>query len=195
MKDSDKKQLGACIRRLRLAAGLSQRELGGRIGVTGQMISHYETGTNVPQREENIRALAAALGIDRAQFPPPQTPQERSEVSKRSAQTRREQAERKRREQERQAARWMDEARQAAQERRARDKARREAARRRRQTEPETGATSGFVAYAELEDMPGFRHEIIIEQHIRRMLFLCGEYRRLGNVKKTCTPEGVAWSA
>ena len=85
----------------------------------------------------------------------------------------------------------MDEARRAAVERAAAGGRRH----RRAQEEPETGATSGFIAYRELEGLPEFLHEVICDQHIRRMLFLCGAYGRVDSVVKTRTPLGVEWTA
>lgn len=60
--------VGARVRRLRLAAGLSQAELGERIGVTFAAVSQYECGVRVPggkkieTNAEMLLRLARALG-------------------------------------------------------------------------------------------------------------------------------------
>ena len=49
------------IRRLRRAAGLSQEELAGRLGVSRQSVSLWEQGVTNPT-VENIYAMAEVLG-------------------------------------------------------------------------------------------------------------------------------------
>lgn len=57
-------QVGQTIARLRKAAGLTQRQLAERAGITNQAhISKIETGYHEPQ-PETLRKIAAALGID-----------------------------------------------------------------------------------------------------------------------------------
>ena len=48
------------LRQLREAAGLTQRELGNRIGVSGQAVAQWETGGKRPS-EENLTKLADVL--------------------------------------------------------------------------------------------------------------------------------------
>lgn len=48
------------LRKLREAAGLTQRELGNRIGVSGQAVSQWETGVKRPS-VENLTKLADVL--------------------------------------------------------------------------------------------------------------------------------------
>ncbi len=56
------KQIGAKIRARRLALGMSQEEVGRRLGVTFQQIQKYENGTNaIPSTR--IAALCEALKI------------------------------------------------------------------------------------------------------------------------------------
>ena len=54
--------LGDRIRRARLMARMSLRELSGKVGVSAQAISKYERGADVPRSEVLIR-LARALGV------------------------------------------------------------------------------------------------------------------------------------
>ena len=49
------------LRKLREAAGLTQRELGNRIGVSGQAVAQWETGVKRPS-VENLTKLADVLG-------------------------------------------------------------------------------------------------------------------------------------
>ena len=48
------------LRQLREAAGLTQRELGNRIGVSGQEVAQWETGVKRPS-VENLTKLADVL--------------------------------------------------------------------------------------------------------------------------------------
>lgn len=68
--------LGPLIRRLRQNAGLTQDELGARVGTTGASVSNWEGGKH-PPNPSNIRALAdffgdqellAAAGYDEAEY-------------------------------------------------------------------------------------------------------------------------------
>jgi repressor LexA len=61
-KNNVAKYVGSQIRKFRKARGMTQRELGFRIGVKHNTISGYESGTNEP--EQNILfAIADVLGI------------------------------------------------------------------------------------------------------------------------------------
>ena len=57
---------GPLLRRLRLAAGLSQEELAERSGLSRRGISALETGYRATPRPETVRLLADALGLDDA---------------------------------------------------------------------------------------------------------------------------------
>lgn len=50
------------IKQLREAAGLSQRELGERIGVSGPAVAMWESGENRPSLT-NLEKLADVLGV------------------------------------------------------------------------------------------------------------------------------------
>lgn len=50
------------IKQLREAAGLSQRELGARIGVSGPAVAMWESGENRPSLT-NLEKLADVLGV------------------------------------------------------------------------------------------------------------------------------------
>lgn len=187
------KEIGRRIKALREARGMDQKTLAWHVGVTRGSISAYECGTRCPKMKA-VNAMADALGVESAQII---TAEERAHITQEGNARRDEAAalakqriwmehEQAQKQQERPA--WMDEARRAASERAKAD-------RRRRQEEPETGATSGFIAYKELEELPEFLHEVVIDQHIRRMLWLCGAYGRVGSVVKTRTPLGVEWTA
>lgn len=54
--------IGEQIRKYRKEAGLSQRELGEKLGVTQQHIAQYENGKRIPKLE-TINNIAGALGI------------------------------------------------------------------------------------------------------------------------------------
>ena len=51
---------GELIKERRTELGLSQRELGERLGVTGSMIGQYENGTRTP-KFQTLCKIAAAL--------------------------------------------------------------------------------------------------------------------------------------
>lgn len=51
------------IRAARQSAGLTQRELAERAGMSSQQLSHYETGLTEPTLA-NLRRIAAALEIE-----------------------------------------------------------------------------------------------------------------------------------
>lgn len=212
----EKLEIGRRIKALRLAHKLDQGTLGMRCGVSRAAISAYEHGLNGPTME-CAKALAKALDVELKEIIPrdiwkalcADRLEKQSKALKRANDCRCEAARKRRLEKEERGESqshpdsenqpaWMEEARQAAKERAKRDEQRATATRtrrKRREPEPEPGATSGFISDAELASIPQFLHEVIIDQHIRRMLFLCGEYGRRENVKKTRTPLGVAWSA
>lgn len=197
------KEIGRRIKALREARGMDQKTLAWHVGVTRGSISAYECGTRCPKMK-HVDAMADALGVESTQII---TAEERDKITEAGNARRNEAAslailrgrmeqEAARKQQERPA--WMDEARRAASERAERDAQRQTAARtrrKRREPEPETGATSGFIAYSELAALPEFLHEVICDQHIRRMLWLCGAYGRARSVVKTRTPQGIAWTA
>lgn len=54
--------IGEQIRKYRKEAGLSQKELGEKLGVTQQHIAQYENGKRIPKLE-TINNIAGALGI------------------------------------------------------------------------------------------------------------------------------------
>lgn len=60
----DHNNIGRTIRELRLAIGMSQEELGKRIGVQRAAINKYEKGTveNIPLR--SIERIAKVLGVE-----------------------------------------------------------------------------------------------------------------------------------
>jgi len=72
------KYVGAQIRKYRKARGMTQKELGFRIGVKHNTISGYESGKNEP--EQNILfAIADVLGVSiNDLFPPPANMEEAS---------------------------------------------------------------------------------------------------------------------
>ncbi|MGD9711003.1 MAG: helix-turn-helix domain-containing protein, partial [Thermomicrobiales bacterium] len=63
MADSDFPSLGSQLRRLRLAAALSQEDLAGRSGVSVRTISDLERGIRSTARLETLRLLAEGLGL------------------------------------------------------------------------------------------------------------------------------------
>jgi transcriptional regulator with XRE-family HTH domain len=65
MADKEGKGLGAKIRRLREQAGLSQSELGEKLGVSYQQIQKYERGVNRFSVETLVK-LARALDVPAA---------------------------------------------------------------------------------------------------------------------------------
>lgn len=197
------KEIGRRIKALREARGMDQKTLAWHVGVTRGSISAYECGTRCPKMK-HVDAMADALGVESTQII---TAEEWDKITEAGNARRNEAAslailrgrmeqEQAQKQQERPA--WMDEARRAASERAERDAQRQTDARtrsKRREPESETGATSGFIAYSELEALPEFLHEVVCDQHIRRMLWLCGAYGRVGSVVKTRTPQGIAWTA
>lgn len=60
--------IGAEIRRLRKRKGMTQEELGRKIGVTGATINKYETGIVVNLRRPTIESLAKHLDTSPAQL-------------------------------------------------------------------------------------------------------------------------------
>lgn len=59
-------RFGAMVRAARLALGLSQEELGRRVGVVASAISRYEAGTMEPPRE-TVNRLIKVLNLDEAE--------------------------------------------------------------------------------------------------------------------------------
>ena len=57
-----KLEQGRRIRFLRVAAGLSIRDLARAVGTTPGAVSHWETGRFVPRRDRQI-AIARAIGV------------------------------------------------------------------------------------------------------------------------------------
>lgn len=57
----------ARLKELRLGAGLSQRELAGRAGVSQGLVSAYESGEYAPSWSVVV-SLAFALGVDYSAF-------------------------------------------------------------------------------------------------------------------------------
>jgi DNA-binding XRE family transcriptional regulator len=64
--DADLRELGSRIARARAAAGLTQQELGDRLGVTRRSVQGYEAGQVAPYR--HLDRLAEILGRPRAWF-------------------------------------------------------------------------------------------------------------------------------
>lgn len=62
--------MGQLIKAARERAGMTQEELGKKIGVTGVAIMRYEKGQRQP-RLAQLQAIAAALGVGVAQLMPP----------------------------------------------------------------------------------------------------------------------------
>lgn len=63
------------IRKARLAAGLTQRELGGLLGVDGFTVSRWERGTSTPRK--NLRpkieeVTGVKIGVEMTQTEPAQ---------------------------------------------------------------------------------------------------------------------------
>lgn len=67
MAERDLKGLGARIRRHRQQAGLSQADLGEKLGVSYQQVQKYERGANRVSVETLVR-LAKALGLPLSSF-------------------------------------------------------------------------------------------------------------------------------
>lgn len=57
---------GARLRELRLAADLTQRELAQQAGLDYTYVSKIEAGAVLPPSDDKIRAIGAALHLDRA---------------------------------------------------------------------------------------------------------------------------------
>src|SRR5262249_569986 len=79
---------GRRLRKARIAAGLSQGGLGGRIGLTRQSISYLELGEREPSWE-TVRLLARVLGVSLDEFdvndlqlPEPPAPRKRGRPRK-----------------------------------------------------------------------------------------------------------------
>lgn len=54
--------IGEQIRKYRKESGISQKELGRRLGISQQQIAQYENGTRIP-KIETINSIAGALGV------------------------------------------------------------------------------------------------------------------------------------
>lgn len=67
MTTSSALPFGARLRRLRLAAGLTQEGLAERAGLSARGVQDLERGINVSPRAETLRLLSEALGLDAAQ--------------------------------------------------------------------------------------------------------------------------------
>jgi transcriptional regulator with XRE-family HTH domain len=65
-----RRRFGARLRELRLAAGMTQRELARAARSSQRAISHYEQGLRQP-KWESVQALADALGTDVSAFRQP----------------------------------------------------------------------------------------------------------------------------
>ena len=63
------KSIGRRIKEARESAGLTQRELGDRIGVVEMTVSRYERGVNQPTIE-GLSAIADALGVSLVELLP-----------------------------------------------------------------------------------------------------------------------------
>jgi transcriptional regulator with XRE-family HTH domain len=61
--DMEKSDFGRRLRELRRAAGLSQKELAGKLGVPQSAVSQWESGIHTPAVTD-IPDMAAALGAD-----------------------------------------------------------------------------------------------------------------------------------
>ena len=61
--DMEKSDFGRRLRELRLATGLSQKDLAGRLGVPQSAVSQWEAGVHSPAATD-VPDLAAALGVD-----------------------------------------------------------------------------------------------------------------------------------
>lgn len=60
-------EFGEQMRRARLAAGLSQNEMGRRAGINPGTINRLETSERAPTGPEQVQALAEALGLPPAE--------------------------------------------------------------------------------------------------------------------------------
>jgi transcriptional regulator with XRE-family HTH domain len=58
----EKMNIGKRLKSIRLQAGLSQRELAEKVGISAQTISKYERGLDTPGSADLIR-LAKAFGV------------------------------------------------------------------------------------------------------------------------------------
>ena len=55
-------RFGDCLKQARLDHGLTQRELGGRVGLTGQAISSYERVVKRPDHKTIQQLIVALFG-------------------------------------------------------------------------------------------------------------------------------------
>jgi transcriptional regulator with XRE-family HTH domain len=72
-------EIGAAIRRIRNIRGLSQTELGEKVGVTFQQIQKYERGAN-RVASSRLQRIAAALDVPMSTFFPEAPPSDSSEL-------------------------------------------------------------------------------------------------------------------
>jgi transcriptional regulator with XRE-family HTH domain len=63
-----KEKFGGTLKRLRSEAGLSQKELADKVGLTREHIARLETNDDVKPLWETVQNLAAALGVDCTAF-------------------------------------------------------------------------------------------------------------------------------
>jgi transcriptional regulator with XRE-family HTH domain len=63
----DASWFGGRLRELRAAAGLTQKQLAARAGLTREAVANLETGRNDP-RWKTVVALCTALGVSSDQF-------------------------------------------------------------------------------------------------------------------------------
>ena len=66
------KRIGSRIRKVRKAKGLSQTELGARVGLNGDRIQKYENGVRKP-KADILEKLADALDVEIQAFADPDT--------------------------------------------------------------------------------------------------------------------------
>ncbi len=64
-------RFGEAVRRRRLRAGLTQEELAHRTGLSVRGLRKLEAGDVGDPRPHTVRVVAAALGVDHAEWPPP----------------------------------------------------------------------------------------------------------------------------
>ena len=64
-------RIGARIRRIRTARGLSQAELGSMVGLSADRVQQYENGYRKPKMDK-LKEIAAALGVETMAFTDPE---------------------------------------------------------------------------------------------------------------------------
>lgn len=55
-------RFGDCLKQARLDHGLTQKELGGRIGVTSAAVSSWERAVRIPDKDTIIQLMVALRG-------------------------------------------------------------------------------------------------------------------------------------